>query len=186
MDAWIIEWCLVVQGAALHSPLRQNSCGKLVSLNDVWWCRVLHYIHHKYNKEHTLSPFAGLAFHPLDGILQVCNHSFVLSFICACIHLCMHSFVHSFIWSFVCSFIRSFVHSFTHPSIYPSIHPTVCAGHLSIYLFGHLFVHSLIHLFVRLFFHSLTHSFTHSFIHVFVLSVAGCLFAIQMCYCAAM
>uniref|UniRef100_A0A061QZY9 Lathosterol oxidase n=1 Tax=Tetraselmis sp. GSL018 TaxID=582737 RepID=A0A061QZY9_9CHLO len=30
----------------------------------------LHYIHHKYNKEHTLSPFAGLAFHPLDGILQ--------------------------------------------------------------------------------------------------------------------
>lgn len=34
-------------------------------------CRTLHYIHHKYNKEHTLSPFAGLAFHPLDGILQV-------------------------------------------------------------------------------------------------------------------
>jgi hypothetical protein len=33
--------------------------------------RTLHYIHHKYNKEHTLSPFAGLAFHPLDGILQV-------------------------------------------------------------------------------------------------------------------
>lgn len=34
-------------------------------------CRTLHYIHHKYNKEHSLSPFAGLAFHPLDGILQV-------------------------------------------------------------------------------------------------------------------
>lgn len=34
-------------------------------------CRTLHHIHHKYNKEHTLSPFAGLAFHPLDGILQV-------------------------------------------------------------------------------------------------------------------
>ena len=33
--------------------------------------RLLHNIHHKYNKEHTLSPFAGLAFHPLDGILQV-------------------------------------------------------------------------------------------------------------------
>lgn len=31
----------------------------------------LHYIHHKYNKEHTLSPFAGLAFHPIDGMLQV-------------------------------------------------------------------------------------------------------------------
>lgn len=33
--------------------------------------RYLHWDHHKYNKEHTLSPFAGLAFHPLDGILQV-------------------------------------------------------------------------------------------------------------------
>lgn len=33
--------------------------------------RWLHHIHHKYNKEHTLSPFAGLAFHPLDGIIQV-------------------------------------------------------------------------------------------------------------------
>jgi len=32
--------------------------------------RYLHHIHHKYNKEHTLSPFAGLAFHPLDGCLQ--------------------------------------------------------------------------------------------------------------------
>jgi len=36
-------------------------------------CRLLHHTHHKYNKEHTLSPFAGLAFNPLDGILQVCS-----------------------------------------------------------------------------------------------------------------
>jgi len=34
-------------------------------------CRLLHHTHHKYNKEHTLSPFAGLAFNALDGILQV-------------------------------------------------------------------------------------------------------------------
>ena len=33
-------------------------------------CRLLHFIHHKYNKEHSMSPFAGLAFHPLDGIIQ--------------------------------------------------------------------------------------------------------------------
>ena len=32
--------------------------------------RLLHAPHHIYNKEHTLTPFAGLAFHPLDGILQ--------------------------------------------------------------------------------------------------------------------
>jgi lathosterol oxidase len=43
--------------------------------------RLLHYIHHKYNKEHTLSPFAGLAFHPLDGILQALPYSWTLLFV---------------------------------------------------------------------------------------------------------
>ncbi|QDZ20109.1 sterol desaturase [Chloropicon primus] len=38
----------------------------------------LHYIHHKYNKENTLSPFAGLAFHPLDGILQAVPYFWTL------------------------------------------------------------------------------------------------------------
>jgi len=38
----------------------------------------LHYIHHKYNKENTLSPFAGLAFHPLDGILQAIPYFWTL------------------------------------------------------------------------------------------------------------
>ncbi|KAL6781587.1 Delta(7)-sterol-C5(6)-desaturase [Auxenochlorella protothecoides] len=41
----------------------------------------LHYIHHKYNKEHTLSPFAGLAFHPIDGMLQACPYTFMLWFV---------------------------------------------------------------------------------------------------------
>lgn len=40
--------------------------------------RWLHYIHHKYNKEHTLSPFAGLAFNPIDGILQAIPYTFML------------------------------------------------------------------------------------------------------------
>ncbi|KAK9824011.1 hypothetical protein WJX72_006951 [[Myrmecia] bisecta] len=40
--------------------------------------RWLHHIHHKYNKEHTLSPFAGLAFHPLDGILQAVPYCWTL------------------------------------------------------------------------------------------------------------
>ncbi|KAG0463067.1 hypothetical protein HPP92_021543 [Vanilla planifolia] len=34
----------------------------------------LHATHHIYNKQNTLSPFAGLAFHPLDGILQAAPH----------------------------------------------------------------------------------------------------------------
>ncbi len=36
-----------------------------------WAYKHIHATHHKYNKENTLSPFAGLAFHPLDGVLQV-------------------------------------------------------------------------------------------------------------------
>lgn len=38
----------------------------------------LHATHHIYNKQNTLSPFAGLAFHPLDGILQAIPHVFCL------------------------------------------------------------------------------------------------------------
>uniref|UniRef100_A0A0D9UWG4 aldehyde oxygenase (deformylating) n=1 Tax=Leersia perrieri TaxID=77586 RepID=A0A0D9UWG4_9ORYZ len=40
--------------------------------------KYLHTYHHIYNKENTLSPFAGLAFHPLDGILQAVPHVFAL------------------------------------------------------------------------------------------------------------
>jgi lathosterol oxidase len=41
-------------------------------LHEIGWAyKWLHHDHHKYNKEHTLSPFAGLAFHPVDGIIQV-------------------------------------------------------------------------------------------------------------------
>ncbi|KAJ6853628.1 delta(7)-sterol-C5(6)-desaturase-like isoform X1 [Iris pallida] len=36
--------------------------------------KLLHATHHIYNKQNTLSPFAGLAFHPLDGILQAVPH----------------------------------------------------------------------------------------------------------------
>mmetsp|Transcript_21101 Transcript_21101/g.25378 ORF Transcript_21101/g.25378 Transcript_21101/m.25378 type:complete len:358 (+) Transcript_21101:262-1335(+) len=32
--------------------------------------KYLHATHHVYNKEHTLSPMAGLAFNPIDGMLQ--------------------------------------------------------------------------------------------------------------------
>ncbi|KAK7381066.1 hypothetical protein VNO78_33590 [Psophocarpus tetragonolobus] len=40
----------------------------------------LHATHHIYNKQNTLSPFAGLAFHPLDGILQAFPHTLCLFF----------------------------------------------------------------------------------------------------------
>ncbi|XP_043698606.1 delta(7)-sterol-C5(6)-desaturase-like [Telopea speciosissima] len=40
--------------------------------------KYLHTTHHIYNKQNTLSPFAGLAFHPLDGILQALPHVIAL------------------------------------------------------------------------------------------------------------
>ncbi|KVI02795.1 Fatty acid hydroxylase [Cynara cardunculus var. scolymus] len=40
--------------------------------------KYLHATHHIYNKQNTLSPFAGLAFHPLDGILQAVPHVIAL------------------------------------------------------------------------------------------------------------
>lgn len=40
----------------------------------------LHATHHIYNKENTLSPFAGLAFNPVDGILQASPHVICILF----------------------------------------------------------------------------------------------------------
>ncbi|XP_074289876.1 delta(7)-sterol-C5(6)-desaturase-like [Silene latifolia] len=40
--------------------------------------KLLHATHHIYNSQSTLSPFAGLAFHPLDGILQAFPHTISL------------------------------------------------------------------------------------------------------------
>ncbi|RIA05151.1 hypothetical protein BRARA_K00563 [Brassica rapa] len=48
----------------------------------------LHATHHMYNKQNTLSPFAGLAFHPLDGILQAVPH--VIALFIVPIHLITH------------------------------------------------------------------------------------------------
>jgi lathosterol oxidase len=35
-----------------------------------WLYNHVHLLHHKYNKAETLTPWASIAFHPLDGILQ--------------------------------------------------------------------------------------------------------------------
>lgn len=51
------------------------------SLHDVRLYRSLHHIHHQYNKQDALSPFAGLAFHPLDGIMQALPYCWTLLFV---------------------------------------------------------------------------------------------------------
>ncbi|KAL9269178.1 Delta(7)-sterol-C5(6)-desaturase-like protein [Drosera capensis] len=50
--------------------------------------KYLHATHHIYNKQNTLSPFAGLAFHPVDGILQAVPHIIALFLVPA--HLTTH------------------------------------------------------------------------------------------------
>lgn len=50
--------------------------------------KYLHATHHIYNKQNTLSPFAGLAFHPLDGILQAVPH--VISLLLVPTHFMTH------------------------------------------------------------------------------------------------
>ncbi|EFJ12106.1 hypothetical protein SELMODRAFT_182646 [Selaginella moellendorffii] len=52
--------------------------------------KLLHATHHIYNKQDTLSPFAGLAFHPIDGILQALPHVLALFVVP------MHFFTHEF------------------------------------------------------------------------------------------
>ncbi|CAJ1957178.1 unnamed protein product [Cylindrotheca closterium] len=41
----------------------------------------VHLLHHSYNKPETLTPWASIAFHPLDGILQASPYVFLLPFI---------------------------------------------------------------------------------------------------------
>ncbi|KAF2577153.1 hypothetical protein F2Q68_00002565 [Brassica cretica] len=71
----------------------------------------LHATHHIYNKQNTLSPFAGFASHPLDGILQAAPH--VIALFIVPVHLithmsllflggiwttCIHDCIHGNIW----------------------------------------------------------------------------------------
>ncbi|KAL3527034.1 hypothetical protein ACH5RR_011690 [Cinchona calisaya] len=52
----------------------------------------LHATHHIYNKQNTLSPFADLAFHPLDGILQALSH--VVALFLVLMHFRTHIIFH--------------------------------------------------------------------------------------------
>lgn len=42
--------------------------------------KYVHALHHKYNSADTLSPWASIAFNPLDGVLQVSESVRVVKF----------------------------------------------------------------------------------------------------------
>lgn len=48
-----------------------------------WMYNHIHLLHHQYNKPETLTPWASIAFHPLDGILQASPY-FAAMFVLPC------------------------------------------------------------------------------------------------------
>ncbi|GLJ09919.1 hypothetical protein SUGI_0118320 [Cryptomeria japonica] len=82
----------------------------------------LHAIHHIYNKRNTLSPFAGLAFHPLDGILQAIPHVIVLFIIP------VHFFSHEFLL-----FCEGVWTTNIHDCIHGKVWPVMGAGYHTIH-----------------------------------------------------
>lgn len=76
----------------------------LVEIGIYWMHRTLHtnkflynhvhLLHHKYNKPETLTPWASIAFHPLDGVLQASPYVVLLPF------MPVHYFTHFFLFFF--------------------------------------------------------------------------------------
>ncbi|XP_077244628.1 delta(7)-sterol-C5(6)-desaturase-like [Tasmannia lanceolata] len=82
----------------------------------------LHATHHIYNKQNTLSPFAGLAFHPLDGILQALPHVMALFLIPT--HFTTHMIVF---------FIEGIWTTNIHDCIHGNLWPVMGAGYHTIH-----------------------------------------------------
>lgn len=98
--------------------------------------RRLHSVHHKYNKENTLSPFASLAFHWLDGWCQGASYCLLLPVVP------MHFMTHEVLLFFTGLWTTN-IHDCLHARVMPimgagyhSIHHTTYKhnyGHYTIY-----------------------------------------------------
>ncbi|XP_042028733.1 delta(7)-sterol-C5(6)-desaturase-like [Salvia splendens] len=84
--------------------------------------KYLHATHHIYNKQNTLSPFAGLAFHPVDGILQAVPH--VVALFLVPMHLTSH---------IALLFIEALWTANIHDCIHGQIWPVMGAGYHTIH-----------------------------------------------------
>ncbi|CAN0172288.1 unnamed protein product, partial [Scytosiphon promiscuus] len=61
--------------------------------------KYVHALHHKYNSAETLSPWASIAFNPLDGVLQACPYVICLFFIPCHYYTHMAMFTFTAIWA---------------------------------------------------------------------------------------
>ncbi|KAG2488988.1 hypothetical protein HYH03_012428 [Edaphochlamys debaryana] len=105
-------------------------------LHDVKWAyRVLHWDHHKYNKEHTLSPFAGLAFNPLDGIMQAVAYVWTLFY-------CPTHFLTHELLLFATGVWTANIHDNIHGNVWPVMGAAYHTIHHTTYKhnYGHYFV----------------------------------------------
>ncbi|XP_010265061.1 PREDICTED: delta(7)-sterol-C5(6)-desaturase-like isoform X2 [Nelumbo nucifera] len=84
--------------------------------------KYLHATHHIYNKQNTLSPFAGLAFHPLDGILQAVPH--VIAFFLVPTHFTTH---------IILLFLEAVWTANIHDCIHGNLWPVMGAGYHTIH-----------------------------------------------------
>ncbi|XP_009404498.2 delta(7)-sterol-C5(6)-desaturase [Musa acuminata AAA Group] len=84
--------------------------------------KYLHVTHHIYNKQNTLSPFAGLAFNPLDGILQAVPH--VISLFIVPTHFMSHILL---------LFIEALWTANIHDCIHGKVWPVMGAGYHTIH-----------------------------------------------------
>eukprot|EP00899_Mesostigma_viride_P006889 jgi/Mesvir1/16200/Mv08462-RA.1 len=74
--------------------------------------KLLHATHHIYNKQNTLSPFAGLAFNPIDGCLQASPYVIALFLIP------MHHFTHTLLL-FATGVWTTNIHDCIHGNLWP-------------------------------------------------------------------
>ena len=98
-------------------------------------CSKLHYIHHKYNKENTLSPFAGLAFHPIDGVMQALPYAVALFIVP--MHFLMHELL-----LFATALWTTNIHDTLHANLLPVMGAGWHTIHHTTYKhnYGHYFV----------------------------------------------
>lgn len=82
----------------------------------------LHATHHIYNKQNTLSPFAGLAFHPLDGITQAFPH--VIALFLTRMHFLSHLLL---------LFLEGIWTTNIHDNIHANVFPIMGAGYHTIH-----------------------------------------------------
>eukprot|EP00934_Nitzschia_sp_Nitz4_P005428 Nitzschia sp. Nitz4//scaffold52_size167869//80785//82117//NITZ4_002277-RA/size167869-snap-gene-0.226-mRNA-1//-1//CDS//3329554038//5418//frame0 len=117
----IFYFCCVEIGIYwMHRTLHTNK----------WMYKNLHLIHHYYNKAETLTPWASIAFHPVDGILQASPYVYLLPFI-PC-----HYITH-FVFLFFTEVWATYIHDSMDWNVWPMMGSKYHTVHHTHYMYNH-------------------------------------------------